>query len=516
MRVRNGELNLNRRAVSRLILGLASAAVISCSTSEPTLTPTSPPDPTPTVAPTVTPAPTHTPLPTATPVPTATPAPTATATPAPTPTATPVPTPTPTPTPTPVPTATPTPMPTATPTPVPTATPTPMPTATPTPTPTPTLTPTPTPTPSVADIIAVRSQSVVRIEAEKSGGSGVVIRADGLILTAYHVVQGASEIKVILPDGNTETGTMLGKDIGRDLAVVRIARTGLTAVPFAPVSSLQVGQPVIKLGYGAGQRGLPAATMGVISAILEPTRMSPALLQVDSALNPGDSGGPLLTRDGDIAAIATAKLVGTAIEGVGYGSIVPDAVTVAAMIEGDTVCQPAPELVNLETKTVTYRQNVWGWYVQKPNLYSIVNERESGEYTLFYLGGEYSYPTDVRWRWPIVVRANNPYTKGRYPSAQSLANALLASYDSDYYEIRTIRSLTEVCRGDEIAWESDYTLLRTRGGEWVERNRIMIVDGGSFWYLLQVGAWPGRFDFRQNETDTFLYTFRFDRTPLLP
>ena len=230
---------------------------------------------------------------------------------------------------------------------------------TPTPTPTPTLTPTPTPTPSVADIIAVRSQSVVRIEAEKSGGSGVVIRADGLILTAYHVVQGASEIKVILPDGNTETGTMLGKDIGRDLAVVRIARTGLTAVPFAPVSSLQVGQPVIKLGYGAGQRGLPAATMGVISAILEPTRMSPALLQVDSALNPGDSGGPLLTRDGDIAAIATAKLVGTTIEGVGYGSIVPDAVTVAAMIEGDTVCQPAPELVNLETKTVTYRQNVW-------------------------------------------------------------------------------------------------------------------------------------------------------------
>ena len=140
------------------------------------------------------------------------------------------------------------------------------------------------------------------------------------------------------------------------------------------------------------------------------------------------------------------------------------------MIEGNTVCQPAPELVDLETKTVTYRQNVWGWYVQKPNLYSTVNDRNAGGYTLFYLGGEYSYPTDVRWRWPIVVRANNPYTKGRYPSAQSLANALLASYDSDYYEIRTIRSLTEVCRGDEIAWESDYTLLRTKGGEWVERK----------------------------------------------
>ena len=309
---------------------------------------------------------------------------------------------------------------------------------------------------------------------------------------------------------------MLGKDIGRDLAVVQIAQTGLTAVPFAPASSLQVGQPVIKLGYGAGQRGLPSATMGVISAIHEPTRMSPASLQVDSAINPGDSGGPLLTRDGDIAAIATAKLVGTAIEGVGYGSIVPDAVTIAAMIEGDTVCQLAPELVNLETKTVTYRQNVWGWYVQKPNLYSTVNDRNAGEYTLFYLGGEYSYPTNVRSRWPIDIWVYNPYTKGRYPSAESLATAWFASFDGDFYDIRMIRSLREVCRGDEIAWELDYTLVRTRSGEWVERNRIMIVDGGSLWYILRVAAWPERFDFRQNETDTFLYTFRFDRTPLLP
>ena len=511
---------MNRRAVSRLILGLASAAIISCSTSEPTPIPTSPPDdPTPTITPTVAPAPTQTPLPTATPEPTAAPAPTAT--PVPTPTATPVPTPTLTPTPVQTPTPTPVPTPTLTPTPVPTPTPTPTATPTPTPTATPTPTPTPTatPTPSIADIIAARSQSVVRIEADNSGGSGVVIGADGLILTAYHVVEGASEIKVILPDGNTETGTMLGKDIGRDLAVVRIARTGLTAVPFAPASSLQVGQPVIKLGYGAGQRGLPAATMGVMSAILEPTRMSPALLQVDSALNPGDSGGPLLTRDGDIAAIATAKLVGTAIEGVGYGSIAPDAVTVAAMIEGDTVCQPAPELVDLETKTFTYRQNVWGWYVQTPNLYSTVNERDAGEYTLFYQSGEYSYPTNVRWRWPIVVQIYNPYTKGRYPSAQSLANAFLASYDDDSYDIRMIRSLQEVCRGDEIAWEMDYILERTRDrglGEWVERTRIMIVDGGSLWYILQVAAWPERFDFRQNETDTLLYTFRFDSMPLLP
>ena len=77
----------------------------------------------------------------------------------------------------------------------------------------------------------------------------------------------------------------------------------------------------------------------------------------------------------------------------------------------------------------------------------------------------------------------------------------------------------EVCRGDDIAWELDFTAIgpeQSETGYFVERNRFMVVDGGPLWYLLRVATWPDRFERYEEETDTFLYTFRFNRTPLSP
>ena len=340
-----------------------------------------------------------------------------------------------------------------------------------------------------------------------------------MVLTAYHVVQGADEITVEFPDGSKAPGVMLGRDLGRDLAIVSVERDGLRAVPFADADALSIGQTLIKLGYGAGQQGAPAVTQGIISALLEPTRTDPALVQTDSAVNPGDSGSPLITGGGRIAAIATAKLVAVQIEGVSFGTLMESGdALVHRMIEGETVCQPQPTLTDEATDPEwTYRNNDWGWFAQLPSGYNYYNV---DGFAAFYRDGAYRYPLNVRSRWPVDVIVYNPWLKTSYANAEGLVDAVLGYWASDDglgYEIYRRGGVREVCRGSEIAWEQDFTLVnpRTVGG-FTERNRFMVVDGGSLWYLLRVATWPDRFERYQEETDTILYTFRFNRTPLSP
>ena len=344
-----------------------------------------------------------------------------------------------------------------------------------------------------------------------------------MVLTAYHVVQGAAEITVEFSDGSKESAEMLGRDIGRDLAIVNIPRTGLAAVPFADVDELQIGQTLMKLGYGAGQRGAPAATQGVISALHEPTRISPAQVQTDSAVNPGDSGAPLITENGRIGAIATAKLVDVQIEGVSFGSLIDDgAVLMDRMIGGEVVCQPQPTLTDAATNPeTTCRNDEWGWYVQVPNRYEAF-EHESG--TTFYRSGAGQWSLDVRSRWPSNVLVYNPTRKGTFASAEDLMGAVLSYWASEEvgYEVDLQRGVREVCRGSDLSWEQDFTITSS-SEDFTERSRFMVIDGGSAWHLLWVTTWPEHrerygqeYENWEKETDTILYTFRFHEEPLSP
>ena len=346
-----------------------------------------------------------------------------------------------------------------------------------------------------------------------------------MVLTAYHVVQGADEITVEFSDGSKESAEMLGRDIGRDLAIVNIPRTGLAVVPFADTDELQVGQTLMKLGYGAGQRGAPAATQGVISALHEPTRISPAQVQTDSAVNAGDSGSPLITRDGRIAGIATSKLVSVQVEGVSFGSLMQDgSALVDRMIGGETVCQPAPTLVAAATDpSRTYRNKDWGWFAQFPASFTPILQ---DGLNVFYLSGTYLYPNNRRSRWPVDVIVYNPFLKSTYPTAESLLNTWTSYWrTSEGLTVNTYGGVREVCRGSEIAWELDLTLIKldsnpgaAAGDGWVERDRLMVVDAGVAWFLLRVAAWPERFEVGRIQAgfDTILYTFRFNQQPLSP
>jgi putative serine protease PepD len=162
--------------------------------------------------------------------------------------------------------------------------------------------------PSVVTINVSTSQ-------QQDTGSGVIIRADGYILTNNHVISAASSggtLTVTLKDGRTTTGKVVGTDPSDDLAVVKIGFTGLTAASFASSSSLVVGQTVVAVGAPLGLSD--TVTSGIVSNVARPvqtgnTSTSTAVfnaVQTDAAINPGNSGGPLVDLAGDVVGINSA------------------------------------------------------------------------------------------------------------------------------------------------------------------------------------------------------------------
>ena len=143
-------------------------------------------------------------------------------------------------------------------------------------------------------------------------GSGLVFTADGLVLTNRHVVEGAVDVRVQLPDGQTLGATVLGSDADTDVAVLRLDVGGFPHAELGDSRSVRVGQLAIAIGNPLGFQS--SVTAGVVSALGRTLRSANGrliedVIQTDAALNPGNSGGPLANSRGKVIGINTAVIL---------------------------------------------------------------------------------------------------------------------------------------------------------------------------------------------------------------
>ncbi len=163
----------------------------------------------------------------------------------------------------------------------------------------------------LAALVARAAPSVIGIEQRKGQGSGLVLAPDGYVLTNAHVARAAGPLRVRLSGTDTAPCERVGADERTDLAVLRVQTPGLRALPFADSRKLAVGQLVVAIGNPLGFER--SVTMGVVSALYRnlPTPeggLFDGLIQTDAAVNPGNSGGPLLDAEGEVVGITTAML----------------------------------------------------------------------------------------------------------------------------------------------------------------------------------------------------------------
>jgi len=194
----------------------------------------------------------------------------------------------------------------------------------------------------IIDAVASVKNAVVKIDVYKNkngkmqpagSGSGFIFSSDGLIFTNCHVVNGGEKIMVSLLNENEIEATLIGKDPDTDLAILKIYSEGYSVARLGDAEALQIGQLVIAIGNPLGYQH--TVTTGVVSALGRTLRSQNGMLvdnviQSDAALNPGNSGGPMISTDGEVVGVNTAIIQGA--QGLSFSVSINTAKEIASQL----------------------------------------------------------------------------------------------------------------------------------------------------------------------------------------
>lgn len=225
--------------------------------------------------------------------------------------------------------------------------------------------------PSVVGVSSVtKNHSFSEPSSTQSMGSGVIVSADGYILTNHHVIGSASEIFVTLADGRTVPGKKSWSDDALDIAIIKIEEDGLTPAPLGNSAGLATGEPVLAIGNPLSLQFQRTVTAGIVSAtnrmlyLSDNGTLMENLIQTDASINPGNSGGPLVNMQGEVIGINTVKAQDA--EGMGFAIAI-------------NLCRP---IVERTVSDGTYRMPYLGLYAydRETARYMQVEAPENGLY----------------------------------------------------------------------------------------------------------------------------------------
>ena len=212
---------------------------------------------------------------------------------------------------------------------------------------------------SIPDVVDAVSPGVVGIMnyQKKTGkadpvlagsGSGFIYTENGYVITNHHVVEGAVELKVSLSDGRTVDAALVGGDVQTDVAVLKIEAEGLNALPIGDSATARVGEFVLAIGDPISADELSGSvTFGIVSALSREINIEGFVneyLQTDAAVNPGNSGGPLINMRGEVIGVTSAKYTSAGVdeygqnissEGIGFALPINNVIEIAQAIIKD-------------------------------------------------------------------------------------------------------------------------------------------------------------------------------------
>lgn len=294
-----------------------------------------------------------------------------------------------------------------------------------------TTTSNPTSTPSIASAVEEVLPCVVRVITEYGMGSGVIIDEEGYILTNNHVVAGAENITVSLPDDDEElSATVVGREEVKDVAILKIEADDLPEAELGQAYDLKLGEDVVALGFPMDLEGGATVSTGIVSAFRDDAA-DITHIQTDAAINPGNSGGPLINLDDEVVGINTFILMNT--EGLNFAIAIEDVASeIPQLMEGESTLvemEKPSEWESYDNKTCDYSVDYPStWQANDSEVYSVW----IGDY---YAGFEIDTYNAGLWSLGLWVKDDLDLLREDSIGFELISNRTLFDMGMEYREI---------------------------------------------------------------------------------